>query len=140
MAGENENVALLERLYRRWNDSRGASIEDWLEHIDPCVEWRSLAEGSEGLEFTAQCEGVERVRAYFESLTGVLEMVHYTVDDFVAQGDRVVAICRTGWRNPRTDKSFDTPKLDVFGFRDGRIVSFFELYDTAMVSAAMADG
>ncbi len=63
-------------------------------------------------------------------------MDHYTVDEYVAQGDRVVAIGRTGWRNRETGKAFDTPKVDVVRFRDGQIVEFFELYDTAMVLAS----
>lgn len=138
MTAENPNVALLKRLYGRWNETKGASVDEWLEHIDEGVEWRSLAQGSEGLEFTAEANGLDRVRDYFNGLTGVFEMVHYTIDDYVAQGDRVVAIGSTAWRNPRTGKAFETPKLDVFDFENGRIVSFFEFYDTAKVGAAMA--
>ena len=60
-------------------------------------------------------------------------MIHYTIDEYVAEGDRVVAIGSTAWKNRATGKVFDTPKVDVWRFENGRAIAFFELYDTAMV-------
>jgi ketosteroid isomerase-like protein len=42
----------------------------------------------------------------------------------------------TAWRHRRTGKSVDTAKADFFAFRGGKIVEFFEYYDTARVLAA----
>ena len=62
-------------------------------------------------------------------------MEHFTVDEFIAQGDRVVALGSTGWRDRKTGKSFDTPKVDIWRLKDGRAVEFMEFYDTAMLKA-----
>lgn len=63
-------------------------------------------------------------------------MNYYTVDEFIAQGDRVVMVGRCGWRNKKSGATIDTPKVDILTIRDSRIVDFFELYDTAKVLAA----
>jgi len=65
-------------------------------------------------------------------------MDHYTVDRYICQDDTVVVICSTAWRNRATGKRFDTPKVDVWRFKDGEVVSFFEYYDTASVGEAAA--
>ena len=65
---------------------------------------------------------------FFNSL---LEM-----DEYIAQGDRVVVIGRMAWRNRATGKVAETPKLDVWRLRDGKAVDFVEFYDTARAAAA----
>lgn len=138
MTTENGNVALLKKLFGRWNDTKGGSVDEWLEHIDENVKWRSLAQGVEGAEFTKNADKLADVRAYFTGLNDTFEMIHYTIDEYVADGETVIAIGSTAWRNRATGESFDTPKLDVFDFNDGRIIGFLEFYDTQMVFGALA--
>ena len=68
-------------------------------------------------------------------LIAMFEMIHYTVDFYVAEDDRVVAVGSTSWRNRETGEKFDTPKADIVRFKDGKITEFFEIYDTAAVLA-----
>ena len=60
-------------------------------------------------------------------------MIHYVVDEFIAQGNRVVALASCSFRNKKTGKTLNTAKADIHGFRDGKICEFFEFYDTAQV-------
>ena len=62
-------------------------------------------------------------------------MLSYEVTDYVAQGDRVVAIVDSAWRNRQTGKTIELPKVDIWRFRDGRAVEFLEFYDTARLIA-----
>ena len=39
----------------------------------------------------------------------------------------------------RTGKEIETPKVDIMRLKDGKIVDFFEMYNTAKASAAAAD-
>jgi len=55
----------------------------------------------------------------------------HDMDEFIAQGDRVVVVGRVAWRNRQTGKTVDTPKVDVWRIRDGKAVDFVEFYDTA---------
>ena len=48
-------------------------------------------------------------------------MIHYTVDEFVAQGDAVFMRGSTAWRNRRTGKTVDTPKVDFWRFENGNV-------------------
>lgn len=136
MSEEQANVEILKTAFKVWNETRGGSIDHWLSILAEDVDFRSLAEGEKGLEFTSRRSARDEVAEYLQGLVDQLEMIHYTVDEYVAQDDRVIAIGRTAWKNRVTGKAFDTPKVDVVRFRDGQIVEFFELYDTAMVLAA----
>ena len=63
-------------------------------------------------------------------------MITYDMDDFIAQDDRVVVIGNVAWRNKATGKVAETPKVDIWRFRDGKVVEFAEFYDTARSFAA----
>jgi ketosteroid isomerase-like protein len=63
-------------------------------------------------------------------------MVNFDMNDFVADGDRVVVIGRVAWRNKVTGKVADTPKVDIWRFRDGKAIDYAEFYDTARAFAA----
>lgn len=56
--------------------------------------------------------------------------------ELFAAGDRVVMLGRCGWRHRRSGIAIDTPKADFLRRRAGRIVEFYEFFDTAMALAA----
>jgi len=72
-------------------------------------------------------------------LTSEFAMDHYTVEQYVCDGDTIVAIGTTAWRNKATGKPVETPIVTVWRFQNGKVVAFFEYYDTAkLVEAATA--
>jgi ketosteroid isomerase-like protein len=136
MSSEDEHVALLREAYRHWAESKATSIDRWLDFADDEIHLWSLAEGAPGLEFTTAKNGKQEVRAYLEGVPVDWEMISLEVTDYIAQADRVVAIIRSAWRNRRTGKVVDMPKVDVWRFRGGRAVEFHEYFDTARCIAA----
>jgi ketosteroid isomerase-like protein len=136
MADTNSNVATLKAAYARWNESKGASVEHWMGLLADDIKFGSLAAGAVHLAFTKSYDNKQAVRDYFAGLAGDWDMIHYTVNEYIAQGDLVAARGSTSWKNKRTGKIFATPKMDFWRFRDGTIVEFFEFYDTAGVQAA----
>ena len=64
------------------------------------------------------------------------ELIHFTPEEFIADGDRVVVLSSVAFRFRATGKVAESPKADVFRFRDGKIVEFFEFFDTARAFAA----
>ena len=100
------------------------------------VKFSSLAQGAPPVAFTRTYTNREALRGYFEGLLADWEMIHYTVHEFVAQGDAVFMRGATAWRHKRTGKAVDTPKVDFWRFRNGKAVEFYEYYDTASVIAA----
>jgi ketosteroid isomerase-like protein len=65
-------------------------------------------------------------------------MIYYKVDEFIADGDAVVARGSCAWTNKRTGKRAETPKVDFWRFKDGKAVEFYEYFDTAAAAAAAA--
>jgi len=134
---EDNNVATLKRAYKDWHDSKGAggpSLES-LFHKD--LRFTSLANAAhDTVAFTAPSQGLEAYADYLDGLTRDWEMLFYRIDEYVAQGDRVVAIGSTSWRNKKTQKTITTPKVDIFRFRNGKVLEFAEYYDTAQLIAA----
>ena len=63
-------------------------------------------------------------------------MVHYSTNEFIAEGERVAVRGSTAWKNRKTGRVVDTPKADFWTFRNGKAVEFHEFYDTAALIAA----
>ena len=138
MGEEARNVEFLKQAYKLWHDSKGGSVEQWMSHVAEDVRFGSIAGGEAPLGFTAPKSKREAVRDYFNGLLAEFEMIHYTVHDYVAQGDMVFVRCTTSWKNRKTGNTFETPKADFWRIRDGKIVEFYEYYDTAAVINSMA--
>jgi ketosteroid isomerase-like protein len=138
MSNEKSNKEILKTAYTKWHDTRGGSVDHWLSIMSDEIDFRSLADGDGGLNFTKRVESRADMERYFSGLSEGMEMINYKISQYVAQDDTVVAVGSTSWRVKETGKVFDMPKVDVVRFKDGKIVSFFEYYDTAKVIAAMS--
>lgn len=136
MANEAENVALLKHAYGRWHDTKAGSVGDFLAIVDDHVLWGSIPRGQAPLEFATQYNSKSALHAYFDGLTTEWAMLHYTIDQYVADGDMVVARGSTSWKNKKSGKTFETPKVDVWRFKNGKAIEFYEYFDTATVMAA----
>jgi len=136
MASSADNLAKLQDAYRRWNETKGKDTTMWKSLFSEKVLLRSLAAGRPGMEFTLECQSPKDIDRYFEGLTGQWDMIHYTTRSFAVDGDHIVMLGSTSWKHKTTGGVFDTPKVDLVSFRDGRVVQFFEFYDTEMVMAA----
>lgn len=130
-----ENVFLLERLYKNWNESKGRSVEEIMNILAPQVSWGSLANGANAIAFTSQKWSKQDVVAYFQGLADSFEMNFYSVDDFTAAADYVLMTGFCSFTNKATKKTFESPKADLWRFSNQQAVEFFEYYDTAAVLA-----
>jgi ketosteroid isomerase-like protein len=130
------NKELLTRAYQRWHETKGGSVNEWMEIIDDNISFGSLAEGKAMAPFTARIQGKQQLKGYFAGLVGGWTMLHFTPANFIAEGDWVVMVGSTAWRNNATGKTFETPKVDVWRLRDARAVEFYEYYDTAGLAKA----
>ena len=136
MSTQAEDLERIRAAYQAWNDSKGASMQHWLDLMSPNVCFRSLAGGAPGLEFTTDCACSGDVERYFGALAKDWTMEHYTVDELIASGDRVVMLGRMAWTHKGTGRKVETPKADFLRMKNGKVVEFFEFYDTAKAIAA----
>jgi uncharacterized protein len=130
------NKELLIKAYKRWHETKGGSVNEWMEIIDDSISFGSLAEGQAMAPFTARVQGKQKLAGYFAGLVGGWTMLHFTPRQFIAEGDWVVMVGSTGWTNKSTGKTFETPKVDVWRLREGKAVEFYEWYDTAGLAKA----
>jgi ketosteroid isomerase-like protein len=137
MATHAENVAKLQDAYRQWHESKGKSVQAWVDLVADNVRLRSLADGRPGVDFTREVRSKDEFMRYFTGLLGDWEMIHYTTDVFLVDGDRVVMRGSTAWKNRKTGRVVETRKADFVTFHEGKIVEFDEFYDTAAMMAAL---
>lgn len=132
----NPNVAVLQRAYRRWSDTRGGSAPEVLDLFAEEIEMRSVLDPS----LSNPLAGTHRSRAgaaeYFAALSRDWEMLYFDVERFIAEGDEVVMVGRCGYRNKTTGREVHTPKVDLWHFENGRATRFSEFYDTLGLATA----
>lgn len=97
---------------------------------------QSLPDGAPGMDFTKTNRGKAQAADYFAGLAADWELVRFEPKEFIAQGDRVVVLSSVAFRHRGTGKVAESPKADVYRFRDGLIVEFAEFFDTARALAA----
>ena len=131
MSIEDENVALLQEGYRRWAESRGGSVEHWLEIAADDIALKIL-----GGPANAPASGKAALRAYLASVNDNWQMLDYEVAETIAQGERVVVVVDSAWRSRRTGEIGRLRMVNIWRIRDGRAVEFAEFYDTALAMAA----
>ena len=137
MSEEQSNAATLREAFGRWHETRGSDPSMWRDYVTEDFQLRSIADGAYNLQFTAKRRGRADFEAYLAGLTENLEMNEWSLQDTIAEGDRVVGLGQTTWTNRRTGRRFSTPIAIVTRFRDGRICEYMEYYDTAAVAATM---
>jgi ketosteroid isomerase-like protein len=138
MSNEVANVKILKEAYRQWHETQGGSVDQFFAFLDDDILFGSIARGEKPLEFARQYNGKAELRGYFDNLLKDWEMIHYRIDEYVAQGDAVVACGTCAWTNRKTGKPVETPKVDFWRFRNGKAVEFYEYFDTAKVASAAA--
>ena len=139
MSDEARNVAVLTEAYRRWNDSRGGSVDHWMSICADNISFGSLIQGAAPqVAYMTGYTARDELGRYFEGLARDWEMIEYKVNHLVAQQDRVVMLGHCAWRHKQTGKVVSTPKADSWRFANGKAVEYYEYFDTAQVYAAVA--
>ena len=126
-----KNKRILKTGLDMWSKSGGTeeAAKYWFGLVDEKVKWRSIVdERTPGMEFAVDCDSKDGVERYFHRLGELWEMESCIVDDYIAEGDRVVVIGTVKWKNRTTGKSVETRKADVFKMKNGKIVEFCEFF------------
>jgi len=116
--------------YRKWRETKGANVDQVLGLMADEIEMRSILEPNVPHELARTHRSREDAKAYFQSLFDDWEMIDFPQEKIVADGDTVVWIGRCSWRNRHDGKEIDTPKVDVWTFRNGKAIRFFEMFDS----------
>lgn len=140
MSEQSVPLEALHRAFRIWGESKGTDPRPFLALVADDVDWRSASEAGhvgKGLSFTGQRNGRAAVDAYFSELAENWQMEHWTVDDILTDGGAAVVLGHCGWYANATGRLVSTQIAIVLRFRDGKIISFREFFDTAAAAEAM---
>lgn len=134
----DEFRARLAAAYDAWHASRGRTPDRFFELYADEIELRSILEVSvfgdvPGLPFV----GKQAALAYYTAIAEAWEMLDGSTEAIIAEGDRIVWIGRVAWRNLRTLRKVEGPKIDVWTLRDGRAVCYLEVFDTYGTARAL---
>jgi uncharacterized protein len=124
-----QNVAAVRGLYEAF--ARG-DVPAVLDGFTDDIDWYT----PDSLPFGGSFQGRDAVAGFFQSLPKYYEELRVEPDEYVATGDRVVAI---GHHRGRTTSgnSFEIPFAMVWTVTDGKASTFREHTDTAAFSAVL---
>jgi uncharacterized protein len=128
---EQDNVEVVRRAYENFKTGDiGALMGQMAEDVD----WR-LPE-IEGAAFAGARKGRGQVSEFFTSLADAQDSLSFEPREFVAQGDKVVALGVYNWRVKATGREYGGDWAHVFTVRDGKVAGFHEYMDSAQAEAA----
>lgn len=121
----------LRHAYAQWHETRGASGQLFIDLMADDIEMHSVLDPETAPDPLARPRrGKAEALEYLEVLARDWEMIGYPTHRIVADGDTVVWIGRCQWRHRATGNMIDTPKVDIWSFRNGQAVSFLEMFDS----------
>jgi ketosteroid isomerase-like protein len=130
---EQENVAVVRHTYENF---KGGNIGGILDSLTEDVDWRLPQ--MEGIGFSGARRGRDSVGGFFSNLAEAQETVSFDPSEFVAQGEKVVALGTYRWRVKKNGREYGGDFAHVFTVRDGQIAGFHEYMDSAAAAAAHA--
>jgi len=131
MMSEEGNMNLVQRVYENF---KSGDIKAVLALLSEDIEWQ-LPE-IENVPFAGKRRGQEQMGQFFASLVDTQEVQHFEPREFIAQGDKVVALGHYAWRVRFTGREFGGDFAHVFTLDNGRVIRFHEYMDTAAAAAA----
>ncbi|RJF99310.1 nuclear transport factor 2 family protein [Noviherbaspirillum saxi] len=128
---EQQNTQLVQQAYAKF---QAGDIPGLLEMCADDIEWE--LDPNDDVPFSGARHGKEAVREFFSTLDQSQQPLHFEPREFIAQGDKVVALGHYAWNVKSTDRTFESDWAEIFTIRDGKIARFREFADTAAGAAA----
>ena len=115
---------------RRFNDAlaRG-DVAGMVDFLDPQVEWRA----PESVPWGGTFRGHEGFREFLGKVLEQPAEFRREMLEYLDAGERVVVLLRQMGRPTGGDTEYDVPEVHVWTVRDGKIVDFEGVFDTATV-------
>ena len=126
-----ENIGVVRSAY---DNFKSGNIPGVISLMAGDVEWQLPHIAN--VPITGTRTGANAVNEFFTTVTKEQEPIEFDPRQFIADGDKVVALGHYRWRVTGTGRTFDSDFAHVFTIKDGKVVRFQEFMDTAAVAAA----
>ncbi|OWW19286.1 nuclear transport factor 2 family protein [Noviherbaspirillum denitrificans] len=128
---EQDNIQLVMQAYDRF---KSGDIPGLMNLFSEDIEW--TLDRTEHVPFSGPRRGKEEVGQFFSSIDEMQHPLQFEPQEFIAQGDKVVALGHYAWSVKHTDRVFESDWAEVFTVRNGKITRFREYMDTAAADRA----
>jgi ketosteroid isomerase-like protein len=117
--GEQENTKLVRQAYEIF---KSGNIPALLGMFSDNIGWR--LPDIETVPFAGRRCGLEQVGQFFAALADTQEATRFEPREFIAQGDKVVALGYYTWHVKSTGREYGGDWAHVITVHDGKIVEF----------------
>jgi uncharacterized protein len=132
---EAENTKVVQDAYAAFG--RG-DIPTLLGYMTDDIHWRPVIGTAKHVPFSGERRGKAAVAEFFKQVSASEDFQQFEPREFVAQGDKVVALGHYRAVTKATGKTFDSDFVMVFTLRGGKVAAFQEFTDSAGINAAFA--
>jgi ketosteroid isomerase-like protein len=132
MMQETRNTKVVQDAYAAFGKG---DIETLLGFLDEAIVWQPIVGAGSHVPQAGDRRGKASVGEFFKIVSESVDFLRFEPKEFVAQGDKVVALGHYTGKAP-TGRSFDSDFVMVFTVRNGKVVQFQEFSDSAAINAA----
>ena len=130
----SSNLDRLKAAYAAWNDSKGASRDTWGAMMADQFQLRHVDEKSPGLGFAKDRVSRDEALSYLTAIFDEWEMVHYTPEIYVGEGDKIAMFGKCAFRfKAKPDAGPAEMRMAcLWRFEGDKAVSLVEIFDSAV--------
>lgn len=128
---EQENLRTVQSAYQAFGSGDLPAV---LATLDDSIEW--VIPGPSDLPIAGTMRGKQEVQTWFEQLGQHLQIQRLEPYDFIAQGDKVVALLHGEYTIPHNGRRVTDELAHVFTVQNGKITRFQEFADTEAIASA----
>jgi ketosteroid isomerase-like protein len=125
-----QNTEIVQRMYHAFVEGDIGTV---LAHLADDVEW--VVPGPAELPYAGTYHGREEVAQFFHRLGESTDFEEFAPYEYIAQGDRAVALGTDRERSRATGRATENRWAMTFTLRDGRVSHFASYHDTAAATA-----
>jgi ketosteroid isomerase-like protein len=132
---EAANIMVVQDAYAAFG--RG-DMEALLACMTDDIRWQPVIGTASHVPFSGARQGKASVAEFFRLVAETEVFEEFAPQQFIAQGDAVVALGHYRAVTRATGRRFESDFVMVFTLKDGRICGFKEFTDSAAINAAFA--
>lgn len=132
---DQQNIQVIQNMYAAFARGDAQAI---LQSLTDDVEWAN--EGPKSIPYAGRWKGPAQVADFFKAIAGSTTGGKVTADEFLAQGDKVVATGRYSATVTASGASIDSPIAHIFTLRNGKVSKWVGYSDTALIAEAHTKG
>jgi ketosteroid isomerase-like protein len=128
---EEGNIGLIRKIYAAFG---AGDVKTILDNVADDAQW--INHGPATIPYAGSRSGKTEIRGFFQAIGDSTTGGKVIAENFLAQGETVVATGRYTARVRDTGADIDTPVAHLFTVRNGKVVKWEGFSDTARVAEA----